>query len=372
MSQFEKILVRGVNWLGDAVMTTPALQRLREARPGAHITLLTHEKLAGLWHGHPSLDAVLTFTAGESVFSVARRLRPEQFTSAIVLPNSPRSALEAFLARIPERTGLARSWRNLFLTRTIPPRPGGPAMRKRSAAAVRRRISAGASRDVFPATSHHVHDYLRIVAACGASAEPLPPLLFVSDAEVTAARKRFGLAGDAPLFGLNAGAEYGPAKRWPAEHFVAAASELHYETRCRWLLFGGGRDRELVANLAATLAAQIGGLNVINLCGQTSLRELCAALKACELLLTNDTGPMHVSAAVGTPVVVPFGSTSPELTGPAPSPGSRHEIILGVAPCAPCFLPTCPVDLRCLRGITVGRVVAAVRRMRAGQPSSDR
>src|SRR5881394_1139667 len=147
MAQLEKILVRGVNWLGDAVMTTPALHRLREAKPGAHITLLTHEKLAGLWSGHPSIDATLTFAAGDSVFSIARRLRAGKFTSALVLPNSPRSALEAFLARIPERTGLARPWRNLFLTRTVPPRPGAVAMRKRSSEEVRRRISAGGHRE---------------------------------------------------------------------------------------------------------------------------------------------------------------------------------------------------------------------------------
>ena len=372
MAQPEKILVRGVNWLGDAVMTTPALQRLREAKPGAHITLLTHEKLAGLWHRHPSLDVVMTFAAVESVFSIARRLRVEAFTSAIVLPNSPRSALEVFLARIPERAGLARPWRNWFLTRTVPPRAGAEAMRKRSAKEVRRRISAGSSRDVFPSTSHHMHDYLRLVAACGASAEPMAPLLSVGVDEVAAVKQRFSLANDTPLFGLNAGAEYGPAKRWPAERFVEAASLLHQETRCRWVLFGGPIDRELVGDLAGKLAAKIAGSNVINICGQTSLRELCAALKACEILLTNDTGPMHVAAALGTPVVVPFGSTSPELTGPISAAGVRHELILGEAPCAPCFLSECPVDFRCMTSITVPQVVAAARQARAFQHPDGR
>jgi heptosyltransferase-2 len=372
MAQPEKILVRGVNWLGDAVMTTPALQRLREAKPGARITLLTHEKLAGLWHKHPSLDAVLTFAADESVFSISRRLRAEAFTSAIVLPNSPRSALEIFLAGIPERTGLARPWRNLFLTRTVQPRPGVEAMRKRSTEEVQRRIAAGVPREAFPAASHHVHDYLRIVAACGASAEPVTPLLFVSDEEVEAVKQRFNLAGGARLFGMNAGAEYGPAKRWPAERFVEAASELHHETGCRWLLFGGGGDKDLVANLARNLTAKIGGTNILNLCSETSLRELCAALKSCELLLTNDSGPMHVAAALGTPVVVPFGSTSPELTGPISTSGVRHELILGEAPCAPCFLSECPVDFRCMTSITVPQVVAAVRQARAFQHPDGR
>src|SRR6266498_3814202 len=104
-SAAEKILVRGVNWLGDAVMTTPALQRLREAKPEAHITLLTHTKLADLWQHYPAVDKVLSFAKDESVLAVARRLREQQFDLALLMPNSLRSALEVFLAKIPQRIG---------------------------------------------------------------------------------------------------------------------------------------------------------------------------------------------------------------------------------------------------------------------------
>ena len=124
LSPPRRILVRSVNWLGDAVMTTPALQRLREALPAAQITLLTHEKLADLWQRHPSLDAVMTFSPGESPWSVARRLRAERFHTAVVLPNSPRSALEVWLARIPQRIGYARPWCSWLLTQALGPRPG--------------------------------------------------------------------------------------------------------------------------------------------------------------------------------------------------------------------------------------------------------
>src|SRR5437763_2555976 len=134
MPAVEKILVRGVNWLGDAVMTTPALQRLREAKPNAHITLLTHEKLADLWREHPSIDATIPFAAGESVFQVASRLRHERFDVAVAFPNSLRSALEVFLARIPKRIGYARNGRSLFLTQALPPRSGALRMHKRSRA----------------------------------------------------------------------------------------------------------------------------------------------------------------------------------------------------------------------------------------------
>src|SRR5262245_16381056 len=112
----ERILVRGVNWLGDAVMTTPALLRLRERFPAAVITLLAQEKLKDLWLRHPAVNETITFAPGEGVFSVGRKLRSGRFDLALVLPNSPRSALEVWLARIPRRVGLARPWRNWFLT----------------------------------------------------------------------------------------------------------------------------------------------------------------------------------------------------------------------------------------------------------------
>ena len=355
----EKILVRGVNWLGDAVMTTPALQRLRAARPDAHITLLTPEKLADLWRGHPSLDAVMTFATDESAWSVGRRLRAEQFKAAVVFPNSPRSALEVFLARIPRRIGVRGKWRSFFLTQPLPPRPDVVLMRKRTLAEIQRRVEAGTARGTFPSSAHHVHHYLHLVGALGAETAPLPPLLSVSAAEVTAIRTQLGLAAGQTIFVLNPGAEYGSAKRWPAESFVEAAVRLHERTGCHWVVTGGGSDRELAGSITKSIGERIGGEKITSVAGDTTLRELCALLRAAALVLTNDTGPMHVAAAVGTPVVVPFGSTAPELTGPAFTPSTPHQLILGDAACAPCFLRECPIDFRCMRDITVERVVAA-------------
>jgi heptosyltransferase-2 len=365
MNRPEKILVRGVNWLGDAVMTTPALQRLREARPEAHIVLLTPAKLRDLWLHHPAVDSVHTFEAGETVFAVARRLRAGLFTTALVLPNSPRSAFEVFLARIPQRVGLARPWRNCFLTQRIQPRAGAVEMHKRSLAEIQELNRAGSPppRPEIPASAHHLHQYLHLAAALGANPEPVPPRLEVTPAEVAAIQQRFGFSADtrAPLFGLNPGAEYGPAKRWPRERFVAVAVELQRRTNCHWWIFGGKADEPLAATIAAEItAAQAGSAgSVRNLAGQTSLRELCAALKACALVITNDTGPMHLAAAVGTPVVVPFGSTSPELTGPGLPGDPRHRLIKAQVACSPCFLRECPIDFRCMNGISVERVVEA-------------
>ena len=349
----EKILVRGVNWLGDAVMTTPALQRLRAAYPEAHITLLSPAKLADLWRGHPSLDAVMTFASGEGAWSVGRRLRAEQFSTAVVFPNSPRSALEVFLARIPRRIGTRGKWRRFFLTEPLPPRPDVVLMRKRTVAEIRRRVDAGAARETFPASAHHIHHYLHLVGALGAETAPLPPLLSVSTDEVTAIRTRLGLAAAQVFFVLNPGAEYGTAKRWPAESFVEAAVRLHQGAGCHWVVTGGGSDRELAGGITKAIGERIGTGKITSVAGDTTLRELCALLRAAALVLTNDTGPMHVAAAVGTPVVVPFGSTAPELTGPVFMPGVSHQLILGTAACAPCFLRECLIDFRCMTSISV-------------------
>ena len=135
------ILVRGTNWLGDAVMTTPALLRLRERFPDAHIALLCPKKLADLWLHHPAVDETIAFAPGESVFSIARRLRAGSFDLALVLPNSPRSALEVLLAGIPRRVGGARPWRNFFLTQAVPPRADAVRMRKRSETEIKKLIS---------------------------------------------------------------------------------------------------------------------------------------------------------------------------------------------------------------------------------------
>ncbi len=396
MAAPRRILVRGVNWLGDAVMTTPALLRLREAHPAAHITLLTPAKLRDLWPGHPALDAVEVFDDGASAWSVARQLRAGNYDTGLILPNSPRSAIELWLAQIPERIGLGGNWRRLFLTRAVPPRTDITVMRKRTAAEVQRLIedeSRSSRREetqiknsesqnlrASPATasgsappnspslispaSHQLYHYLHLAAALGARPEPIAPQLVVPDGAPRQFAQKFGLDPNpaAPLLGLNPGAEYGPAKRWPEDRFIAAALQVHQRLRCRWLIFGAKADTALAARITAAIQQAAGKNTVLNLAGQTSLAELCAGLKLCRALLTNDSGPMHVAAALGTPVVVPFGSTSLELTGPGLPGDPRHHLFRArpPAPCSPCFLRECPIDFRCMTAITVDQVVSAL------------
>ena len=295
---------------------------------------------------------------------MGKKLRAGKFDLALVLPNSPRSALEVFLAGIPQRIGYARPWRNFLLTQAVVPRDGAVKMRKRTVSEIHDLVKPGAAvppatGNRQPATSHQLYEYLHLAAALGANPDPLAPQLFVTLEEIEAAKNKFGLDKMAhPIFGLNPGAEYGPAKRWPAEKFIAAAKKIQQQTNCVWLIFGGKGDLDITGRIESEINDS--KLKMINLGNQTSLRELMSLLKLCRVLLTNDTGPMHVAAALGTPVVVPFGSTSPELTGPGLPGDPRHRLLKSAAPCAPCFLRECPIDFRCLTGIPVERVVEAV------------
>ncbi|HWQ93243.1 MAG TPA: lipopolysaccharide heptosyltransferase II, partial [Clostridia bacterium] len=308
-------------------------------------------------------------------WAIARRLRSLDFDWALILPNSPRSALEAWLAGIPTRIGYGRGLRRWLLTVSVPPRPDQVLMRKRSVGEVRRLTERAATAPLprYSPGAHHIYQYLHLTAALGANAAPLPPRLWLDKQEIVAAAEKFGLTG--LVLGLNAGAEYGPAKRWPADRFVAAALAVQQQApQVRWLILGGPGDTALAGAITGKLNRALEnafpglaeGRRPVNVAGRTSLRELLALLAGCRAVLTNDTGPMHLAAAVGTPVVVPFGSTSPGLTGPGLPGDTSHQLLQGQAACAPCFLRVCPIDFRCMESISVAAVSAAVLRVMDG------
>jgi heptosyltransferase II len=340
-------------------MSTPALMRLREAKPAAHIAMVTPAKLADLWQSHPAVDEIIPFTKTDGSGNLSKRLRAGGYQKALVLPNSFRSAFECWLAGIPERIGFAANGRTMLLTQVVSRRREEIPMRKRSAVEVWRLVkeSPEKPRDRFPQSGHQLLDYLTLVSALGASASPLPPRIAVTPNETELFRKKFSISNGI-LIGLNPGAEYGPAKRWPAEYFIEVAARVSATLSCAFLVTGGPGDTELAGQIVAGIQKANPNSRIYNLAGRTTLRELCIALNLCDVVLTNDTGPMHVAAALGTPVVVPFGSTSPELTGPGIPGDERHRLILGQAPCAPCFRRECPIDLRCLRSISP-EIVAA-------------
>lgn len=349
MSDPAHILIRGVNWLGDAIMALPAMDRLREAHPAARLTLLTHEKLAGLWDGTTHFDEVIPFANGESPLTVGRRLRGKGLDVALILPNSPRSAIECWHARIPRRIGFTGKWRRMLLTEAVDHPPGAVPMVKRSRSEIQRRIECGESPERFPQNAHQIHLYLHLAKQLGASDQLTKPKL-----QHTAPKKP---AEGQPRIGFVCGAEHGPAKRWPIASFIETGRHLIESHQAKIVLVGGKGDVPATAEIAAKLPAE----HTENLADKTSLAELATALAGCDVVLANDTGPMHVAAAVGTPVVGIFGSTSPDLTAPGLPGETPGKLLHTTAPCSPCYLKECPVDLRCMQAIPSPNAVEAVR-----------
>jgi len=309
------LVVRSPNWLGDAVMALPAVRNLKTLLGDGVLAVATPEKLAALWQACPFVDQVIALEKPKSIGAVAAKLREGKFASAILLPNSLRAALEAWRAGIPQRIGYARGGRGLFLTRTVP-------VPERN-----------------PARLHQKFYYADLAAALGAPVDVSLPIL------------RLPLA--APAEGRTAalcpGAEYGPAKRWPVENFAAVGQALA-ERGFKLVILGASNDRPL----ATQLTEQLPGAR--NLAGETTLAQFMAELAGAELVVSNDSGAMHVASALGARTVAIFGSTEPALTGPL---GPRTAILRHHVPCSPCFLRECPLDFACMTSITPAMVVAA-------------
>lgn len=317
-----RILIRSSNWLGDAVMTVPAVQAIKAGRPDARVAVLTQRKLADFWEIVPGVDEVIAIENGDNVFGVARKIRG-RFDVAVVFPNSVRSAIEVFLGGIPRRVGYAGKWRKRLLNQLVrePAQPRPP--------------------------EHQVRHYLRMAEGIGA---------VVTDWEMAwnsrPSRERPVANGTPIKLGLCPGADYGPAKRWLPERFAATARAVQERQPCEWMLFGTARDEALGNEIAAGIRGPCS-----NLIGKTSLAGLISALSQCELLLTNDTGTMHLAAYLKVPTVSIFGSTEPALTGPL---GSGHRILRRHVECSPCFLRECPIDFRCMEEVEVEQAVTAV------------
>ena len=316
-----RILIRSSNWMGDAVMSAPAVRAIKDGRPDAQVTVAVPKKIAPLWKIISEVDEIIALPS-KSVFVAARLFRQKRpFDVAILFPNSLRSALEIFLARIPRRVGLTGHWRRWLLNQ----RP-------------RETFSRG--------IVHQTYKYLELASTIGAKMEPRFP----------AAHSIRGRR-DQLKFGLCPGAEYGPAKRWP--RFADVTREIATRFPVQWILFGTAGDAAVGFEIAAAL-----GEKCLNRIGQTTLEELIDELRDCDLLLTNDTGTMHLAALLRVPTISIFGSTEPLRTGPL---GRGHRIFRHHVECSPCFLRECPLDFRCMHAVTSAEVVAAIQQMISGQ-----
>jgi heptosyltransferase-2 len=343
-----RILVRATNWIGDVVMTMPAIQRLRELEPESHIVVLCPAKLHDLWRHNPHVSDVVTFDDRPSIPA----LRRMKFDVAILLPNSFRAAWEAWRAGIPCRIGFAGHHRRWLLTDVVQESRGEqPVYKQIEVAGKSFRIKS------FPEMRHQTRRYLDLISYMGGNRDFVMPRIRFGVEDIPAVR-RFMKDDGRPVFAINAGAEFGPAKRWMTERFATTALMISEKMDCRWLLLGGPGDAGIAGEIEATLRQTISDESaIINVAGRTTLVELFGLLKMTRVLLTNDTGPMHVAYALGTPLVAIFGSTSPELTGPL---GDTSVVIRERVECSPCFLRECPVDFRCMDRVTPEQVATAV------------
>lgn len=346
-TNIRKILIRAVNWVGDAVMTTPAIALIRQHFPQAKISILANPMVGEIFSHHNWVDQVITFDrknrhkGGLGRFRLAQELRKESFDMAIILPNSFDSALVPWLAGIPVRLGKSSDGRGFMLTGRYRPAKGKPVI-------------------------HEVGYYLNLVRHFGISGQTVNPCIFTTANEDSLAAERlaaYGIAADDMLIGINPGAAFGSAKRWYPERFTEVAQRLAEKWSARIVIFGGPAETEIAADIKNRFDG-----NAFNLAGKTTVRELMALIKRCNFFITNDSGPMHVAAAFGVPLTAIFGSTDHATTSPYTD---KAVIVRKDVHCAPCKLRECPTDHGCMTAVTANDVVEASIKLMASIADSS-
>jgi heptosyltransferase-2 len=332
-----RVVVRPPNWLGDAVLALPAMAALRRHFSAAHLTVAAPAGVAALFDEQTDVrpDAVLVLpsTSREAV----RALRDGGFDLGVLFPNSLRSAWVLRRAAVAQRWGFARSARGWLLTRT------SPAFR-----------SAG---------RHHADYYRALVRGLDIACDDSAPRLTASSSGGAAAAEliaRAGVAGDGPLVGLAPGAAYGQAKQWPPIRVAELMARLVRERDVTCVVVGAAHDRPAVREIESWLRlhAPEAQSRVLDLVGRTDLGSLVGLASMCRVFVSNDSGAMHVAAAVGRPVVAIFGPTDERATRPL----GEGDVLTANVFCRPCHMRDCPIDHRCMKRITVDAVFAAVGR----------
>ncbi len=335
---FRKILVRAPNWIGDAVMSLPALSALKRLYPASEISVVAKSLVAPVYFNNPDVSAVIEYddTGRHKGFMgrlrLASEIKEKGFDAAVLFQNAFDAAFLSFIAGIPARVGYARDLRSRLLTMPI---DVTPEIKKR----------------------HQVHYYLNIVVAMGGKppASPVPVVYLTAEEEEWARGflKENGLDGRV-LVGAAPGASYGRAKRWAPENFAAALTGLSHAYGAVPLIFGASVDKASCSAVSSLLKTRH-----IDLCGKLTLRQFMALVALMKVFITNDSGPMHLSAAAGGATVAIFGSTDPELTGPV---GKRCAVVMKKVECNPCFDRTCCYGhYKCLSGVSAAEVMDAAR-----------
>jgi len=331
LPQGSRIYVRGLNWIGDAVLSLGALQGLRTVRPDLSVTVGAPEATADVYRLSSAVDRVIPLFSRNPLSLFSKNAPRERFDLALILPRSFSSALESVRVA-PRRVGFASEGRTPLLTEFLS-------------------YSQWKARGLHQSTYHEA-----LVKAVAPEASYASPRLDFSHGQLGGARNRFEeiVPVGGPVLAVNPGAFYGRAKTWPSAHFVRLLSALLGEhPDLTVLLFSGKADRPM----ARVLEEAIGSPRLVSLAGALSLAESASLLSLCTLLLTNDSGMMHLGGAAGRPGVALFGPTDPSATGPVPGPGgSRFSVLIHKVACSPCFLRECPIDHRCMEGLSPERV----------------
>jgi len=332
--EVSRVLVLSPNWLGDAVMALPAIADVRRHFHGARLIVAARRSVADLFRVTPGVDQVVVLEPPE-----VSTLHAQEADVAILLPNSFKSAWLVKRAAVAERWGYAADFRGPLLTRSV----------------ARPRQSV-----------HQAEYYQRLVRELGIESGPLEPALIVPDEAVAAARTLLDSRGwnpSRPLVAVAPGAAYGTAKRWlPAHYASLVAAIVTHGAQC--VLVGSAGDAETTQWIQGLVPEEARG-DVIDLTGATTLSSLVGVMAVANTFVSNDSGAMHVAAAVRVPVVAIFGPTREYETRPLARAGGRTEVLIHPVWCRPCMLRECPIDHRCMKGLTPERVFASVREVMA-------
>ncbi|MBS0646824.1 MAG: lipopolysaccharide heptosyltransferase II [Verrucomicrobia bacterium] len=318
------VVIRMPNWLGDLVMATPMIEEAKRCWPGSEITVICKDPLVPLLEGNPHLKEVIPLSKAHPASL--------HYDIGLLLTNSFSSAWLFYRAKIKKRIGYMGDWRRFLLSHAIP-----------------RPLQLG--------KEHLVDSYKRLLNVPFSDSKPFLYLRAQERKEARTRLRRLGVPKDALCIGINPTAAFGPAKCWLPERFRELTTRF---PDAYFLFFGDKAGIETVQGICQGLPA-----SVINLAGQTTLREFMALLTCCDILVTNDSGPMHVAAALQIPLVALFGSTNATATGPY----LHGTVIYKNAPCSPCYKRTCPIDFRCMTAISVNEVEAKIHEvLKATQP----
>ena len=324
------IIVRMPNWIGDLVMATPVLEDLRQAFPDASLTAMCKRPICSLLEKDPAIDEIFCFSKPTSLFerrnekrNIYEKILEGKYDIGILLTNSFSSAWWFWQGNVKRKIGFSNTFRNLILNDVVQ----------------------------RPKQMHQVDLYKHLLKPLGIKNSKTVPRLFVTQNEIEESKKLLyqrGYVEGKPLIGFNVGASFGSAKCWPVENFQKLAQKFLKIEDVYLVFFGDVSSLELVKEICSPLPQR-----AINIAGVTDLRELACLIKDCHLLITNDSGPMHIAAAFQTPLIALFGSTDETITGPY---GQPKSVIHKHVSCSPCFKRVCPIDFRCMKEISVEEV----------------